>query len=79
MRPHDRTVQETGIDWHERRLISKLYKDQSVEKYDWTEETQEVGRLEEELDRDAVCHRFYSACTGSTLPTRLLKCLETSK
>ena len=48
-------------------------------KYDWTEETQEVGRLEEELERDAVCHRFYSTCTGRTLPTGLLKGLETSK
>ena len=48
-------------------------------KYDWTEETEEVGRLEEELDRDAVCHRFYSTCTGRTVPTRLLKGLETSK
>ena len=48
-------------------------------KYDWTEETQEGRRLEEELDKDAVCHRFYSTCTGSTLTTRLLKGLETSK
>jgi len=35
-------------------------------KYDWTEENQEVGRLEEELDKDAICHRFYSTCTGRT-------------
>jgi len=48
-------------------------------KYEWTEETQEVGRLEEELDRDAVCHRFFSTCTSITLTTRLLKVLEASK
>jgi len=48
-------------------------------KYDWTEETQEVGRLEEELDRNVVYHRFYSTCTGRTLPTRLLKSLGTSE
>jgi len=29
-------------DWRERRLISKLYMKQKVEKYDWTEERQEV-------------------------------------
>ena len=38
-----------------------------------------MGRLEEELDRDAVCHRFCSTCTGSKSPKRLLKGLETSK
>jgi len=29
----------SGIDWHERRLISKLYRDQSVKKDYWTEES----------------------------------------
>ena len=42
-------------------------------KYEWTEETQEVGRLEEELDKDAECHRRFSICTSITLPTGLLK------
>ena len=29
-------------------------------KYDWTNGRQEICRLEEELDKDAVCHQFCS-------------------
>ena len=29
--------------------------------------------LKEELDKDAVCHRFYSNCTANILPRRPLK------
>ena len=50
-----------------------------VLKYDSTEGTQEVWRLEEELDKDAVCHQFSSTCTVNTLPRKLWKGLETSK
>ena len=46
-------VRQTGIDWCERRLISKLYMDQSV-KVDWTMRRQEAWRFEEELDKDVV-------------------------
>ena len=46
-------LKNTGADWSERRFISKLCKDQSV-KYNQTKETQEVCRLEEELDKDTV-------------------------
>ena len=34
-------IHETGMDWRERRLISKLYMDQSI-KYDWTKVSQNV-------------------------------------
>ena len=40
-------------------------------KYDWTEGRQEVCRLEEELDKDAVC-------TANALPRKLWLGLETS-
>jgi hypothetical protein len=59
-------LKATGIDWRERRLISKLYMDQKV-KYDWTEGRQEVCRLEEEFDKDAVYHQFCSTCTANAL------------
>jgi hypothetical protein len=55
----------TGIDWRERRLISKLHGS------DWTEGRQEVCRLEEEFDKDAVYHQFCSTCTVNTLPKKL--------
>ena len=63
-------LKRTGIDWRERRLISKLY--------DWTEGRQEVCRLEEELDKDAVCHQFCSNCTANALPRKLWMGLGTS-
>ena len=60
-----------GIDWRERKLISKLY-------MDWTEGRQEVCKLEEEFDKDAVCHQFSSTCTANALPRKLWMGLETS-
>jgi len=60
----------TGIDWSERRLISNLY---------MAEGRQAVWRMEEELDKDAVCHQFCSTCTANALPRKLWKGLETSK
>jgi len=33
--------------------------------------TQEVCRLDEELDKDAVCHWLCSTCTANTLPRKL--------
>jgi len=47
-------------------------------KYDWTEGRQEVCRLEEELDKDAVCHQFCSTCTANKLPRKLWMGLGTS-
>ena len=35
-------------------------------------------RLEEELDKDAVCHQLCSTCTVNTLPRKLWIGLETS-
>lgn len=71
-------LEKTDIDWCERRLISKLSMDQSV-KVDWTKTRQQVRRLEEGLDIDAVCHRFYSTYTVNMSPTKLLKGLQTSR
>jgi hypothetical protein len=39
----------------------------------------EVSRLEEELDKDAVCHQFFSTYTANALQGKLWKGLETSK
>ena len=47
-------------------------------KYDWAEGRQEVCRLEEELDKDAVCHQFCSTCTANALPRKLWMGLGTS-
>jgi transcriptional regulator of met regulon len=68
---------ETSIDWHERRSMSKLYVDQIV-KYDRTKRRRDVCRLEEGLDKVLICHRFYQTYTANTIPTKLLKSLETS-
>ena len=70
-------LQESGNDWREKSLISKLYVDQSI-KYDWTTGRQDVWRLEEKSDNDVVCHRFYSTCIAAW-PAKLLTCLETSE
>ena len=42
-------------------------------KYDRTEGRQEVWKLEEELDKDAVCHQFCSTCTANVLPREALE------
>jgi len=70
-------LKRTGIDWCERRLISKLYMDQRV-KVQLDRGRQEVCRLEEELDKDAVCHQFCSTCTADALPRKLWMGLQTS-
>ena len=48
-------------------------------KYDWIKGRKEVWKLEEELDKDAVCVRFFSNYTANTLQKKLSKGLETSK
>ena len=59
--------------------IQFFYRISKIElKYDWTEGRQEVCRLEEELDKDAVCHQFCSTCTANALPRKLWMGLETS-
>ena len=68
----------SGIDWREIRLISKLYMIREL-KCDWTEGRQEVCKLEEELDKDVVCHHLCSTCTANTLPRKLWMGLETSR
>jgi len=68
----------TGTDWRERRLIRKLYTDWSV-KLKLDEEETRVRRLKEELDKAAVCCRFYSTRRANTLPKKILKGLETSE
>jgi hypothetical protein len=65
----------TGIDWRQRRLISNFYMVQSVKVRLNRGET----RMEEELDKDAVCHQFFSTCAANVLPRKLWKGLETSK
>jgi hypothetical protein len=60
-----------------------------VLKYDWTEGRREVWRLEDELNTAAVFRRLYSTaavfrrlystCTGSILPRKILKGMQTSK
>jgi len=47
-------LERTFNDWRERKLISKLHMDQTVELKNCTRGRQEVWRLEEGLDKDAV-------------------------
>ena len=37
------------------------------------------AKLEEKLENDAICRRFYLTFTANTLPRKHLKGLETSK
>ena len=69
-------LKRIGINWRERRLISKLYMEQKV-KVRLDKGRQEVCRLEEEFDTDAVCHQFCSNCTANALPRKLWMGLET--
>jgi hypothetical protein len=71
-------LKRIGVDWPERRLISKLCMEQSVKIRLDQGKTRSV-KLEEELDKVAICRRFCSTYTASTLPRKLLKGLETSK
>ena len=71
-------LKRTCIDWRERRLISNLYMAQSVKVRLNGGETRSV-KMEEELDKDAICHQFCSTCIANALPRKLWKCLETSK
>jgi len=68
----------TGIDWRGRRLINNLYMAQSVKVRLNRGETRSA-KPEEELDKDAVSHQFFSNCTANALPRKLWKGLETSK
>ena len=71
------TLKRTDIDWRERRLLANCTRIRGLN-YDWTEGRQTVCRLEEELDKDAVCHQFCSTCTANALPRKLWMCLGTS-
>ena len=66
-----------GIDWRERRLISKLYIEQKVKVRLDRGETRNV-QIGREFDKDAVCHQFCSTCTANALPRKLWMGLETS-
>jgi len=53
-------------------LISKLYMDQSVKIRQSRGET--ISRMDEKLDKDVLCRRFYSTCTANFSPRKLWKC-----
>jgi hypothetical protein len=66
-------LKKTGIDWRERRSISKLHIGQSVKV--WLDQgatkSVKIGR--------GVRHHFYLTYIVNTLPRKVLKVLETSK
>ena len=70
-------LKETSIDWPEKRLILNCTWVRVLSTAGQIRD--EVWRWEEELDKDAVCRRFYSAFTTSTVPRMPLKDLETSE
>jgi hypothetical protein len=71
-------LKETGIDWRERRLISNLYMAQSVKVQLNRGETRSV-KIGRGVNKDAVCHQFFSTYTANTLSRKLWKGWETSK
>jgi hypothetical protein len=61
-----------------KKLISKLYMEQSV-KIRLDQGLKRSVKIGRGVRKVAVCRRFCSTCTASTLPRKLLKGLETSK
>jgi len=72
-------LKQTGIDLHERRLISKHYMNQGVKVQLHQGEKRNV-KMERGVTQGR-CLSFYLTYTStvSTLPRKLLKGLETSK
>lgn len=56
-------LNSTGLDWLAKRLISKPYTEKSPEVC-LDQEDPRSARLEEELHKDAVCHRLYLTYTA---------------
>ena len=50
-------LKETGVDWRDRRLITKFYMDQNI-KINWTGGRHWLWRLEAELGDDVVCRQY---------------------
>ena len=74
------SIQETSVSTGAKKsLIKKLCVDQKVNKWLYKEDTRSMKKLEEELEKGAVCRRFYWTYTANILPGKLLKDLETSK
>ena len=69
-------LKRNGIDWRERRLTNCTWSRRL--KYDWTEGRKEVCILEEDFDKDAVCHQFWLTCKANALPRKLWMGSETS-
>jgi hypothetical protein len=67
-----------GINWCKRRLIRKLYMDQSVKLRLDQGETRSV-KIGRGVRQGCGCHHFYSTCTANILPRKLLKVLESAK
>ena len=65
--------------WLELQDIDQQTEMDQIVKHDWTKGMKDVWRLEDELEQDAVCHRFCSTYRASKLIPMLLKGLDTSK
>jgi hypothetical protein len=62
----------TKGDWSANCTWIRVIKDH------WIKETQELRKLEDEIEKDDVCHRLYATYIVSTLSGTLLKYVETS-
>jgi hypothetical protein len=71
-------LKATGIDWGERRFISKLYMDQSV-KARLKQEEKKYEDWKRSYKSMLLFCRFYSNYTANTLSRKLLRVVETSK
>jgi len=71
------TLKETGTDWRERRMISKLYMDHLVKIWLDQEEPRSV-QIRREGRHWYVCHQLYSTYTACTLPRKVSEGLVTS-
>jgi len=52
------SIKETGVDWRQGKPISKSYTKQNVTVH-CTKRKQKAWRLQDQLDKDAVCLRLY--------------------
>jgi hypothetical protein len=71
-------LKKTGIDWRERRLIRKLYMDQSVKVRVDQGVTKNV-KIGRGVRQGCCLSPLYSTCIVNMFPRKLLKVLETSK
>jgi hypothetical protein len=70
-------VKGTGVDWRDRRLVTKFYMDQNMKNMDQGETL--IVKIGRGIRRRCSLIPIYSTCTANTFSRMTLTGLETSK